>query len=205
MIDGVFGRERQLIEEKELLHLIQKVQRGDQLAFEEIHRHFELMIHKYAHLYPIPEYEHDDFVQEATVVLFKAISRFSVANGISFPAYFKRCLKNEVFSMIRHSLAKKRAGRRKTVSLEPIYYRAEMDQDERWLDFGFPSPEDQLVINEVMEEYLTLLSPYESVVFKAYLDGATIEEIAKSVKSSPKKATNALRRCRQKLKNTLAS
>lgn len=132
----------------------------------------------------------DDYTQEATLGLIKAIKNYREERG-SFAAFAKLCVENELFSYIR-SLNKK--------SVIPPDKIVELKDNIR----GPQDPQDIYIIREeaagIKQKIKSCLSELEFSVMRAYMMGESYEAIANELGITVKSVDNAVQRIRRKLK-----
>ncbi|WP_025730697.1 sigma-70 family RNA polymerase sigma factor [Atopobacter phocae] len=195
-----------MLKKESLDELLLRYQAGEEELFEEFFKRFSAMMYRYSYLYPIAELERDDFIQEASTVLYRAMGKYNVENGTGFTAYYRTCLKNEINSILRRALAKKRASSRDNVMYEE--FETERIANKYYEQTsGGPSPyihpEAHVLLEESVDYFIHSLSDFEQKSFYWYTKGYTIDEIAERVCRPVESVQNALKRCRRKMREAL--
>lgn len=181
-------------------HLILSCKAGNEEAFEELLRVYRPMMYYVYHKHYLPNIENQDFVQEASWLLFNATQKFSYEKGISFTSYYHRTLENFVVTCIRKSMMKR------NVPFKQIEY-VDFGEEKSALMHSFytkkQTPEYAVLLNEKLEEYTTLLSDLERKVLNYWLNGQSFELISKKEGIDEPKVRRAYTRCRQKMRRIL--
>ncbi|HLR92819.1 MAG TPA: sigma-70 family RNA polymerase sigma factor [Atopostipes sp.] len=151
--------------------------------------------------YFLPDYEREDLIQEARSVLNETINTYDIKAGMGFLQFYHMSLSNHLNMLLRREQTQKRRINIDTVSLDELVEEAGVQVQ------GVASvttyPEEMAVAKETFNNYLVELSPFESEVFKLFLDGMTQENIAIKLNIPQKKVRSALYRCSAKLKSEI--
>src|SRR5690625_640955 len=151
--------------------------------------------------YFLPDYEREDLIQEARSVLNETINTYDIKAGMGFLQFYHMSLSNHLNMLLRREQTQKRRINIDTVSLDELVEEAGVQVQ------GVASvttyPEEMAVAKETFNNYLVELSPFESEVFKLFLDGMTQENIAIKLNIPQKKVRSALYRCSTKLKSEI--
>lgn len=83
----------------ELIYLVQNHRDG--IALEYLFKKYKLLIWKYIHMYDVPYYERDDFLQEGYLMLNKAINLFDESKNKTFTRYFELILKRKFWALLK--------------------------------------------------------------------------------------------------------
>ena len=177
--------------------LLIKVREGNQAAFEELHEIYSPLIMSFVSKFKSEtgdDYEADDFKQELIMVLYNSSLAFDFEQSeVSFGLYAKICMNNEFVTQLR----KLKTSDRTRKLLEYDYSVEEMLDEQK-------SPESELIerekLKEINKKIESVLSDFENSVWKMYIAGYTIREIAKTVNKEEKSINNAIFRIRNKLK-----
>lgn len=177
--------------------LLIKVREGNQAAFEELHEIYSPLIMSFVSKFKSEtgdDYEADDFKQELIMVLYNSSLAFDFEQSeVSFGLYAKICMNNAFVTQLRKL---KRSDRTRKL-LEYDYSVEEMLDEQK-------SPESELIerekLKEINKKIESVLSDFENSVWKMYIAGYTIREIAKTVNKEEKSINNAIFRIRNKLK-----
>lgn len=137
--------------------------------------------------------ERDDLRQEASIALCNAVEHYDAAQGVSFGAFAKVCIRNRLVSYQR-----KKLRRPPTVSLETeLTAPAPVKSDplQRLVE-----EDDFLALRNRIE---VLLSPYENRIWWLYVSGHTAAWIAQNLGRDERSVQNAIYRIRKKLRAAL--
>lgn len=144
----------------------------------------------------LPDYEREDFLQEARTVLVSSVDNWKIEKGMPFLQYYHMQLLNHLNMLVRKNYAQKRRVNLETSSLD--YLIEEAGIHVQGTACVTTLPEDMLMLQETMDRYLLDLSPLEAEVFERYVSGQTREEISRGLSLTPEKIQNAIYRCRVK-------
>lgn len=147
----------------------------------------------------IEGYDREDCMQEANKALYEAIQKYNPSSPMNFPQYYKMYLTNRFIQLLRNSQALKRKGMADAMRIE----NADEILKEKISSFSASSPEEQSILHESFDTYLSELSSFEKEVFHLSLIETSYEEIALQLNCSKDKVENALYRCKVKLKDLL--
>ena len=150
----------------------------------------------------------DDIMQEGMIGLFKAITTYSKNENCSFKTFASMCIERNILDAI------KKANRQKNFPLKEYYEVTEdgkvnfSDTEEivdrvAYIPSNEESLEDEYIykqeVNSLMQEINSKLSSLEKKVFSLYIDGVSIEDIAKTLNITIKSVYNCISRIKQKL------
>ena len=139
-------------------------------------------------------WESEDFIQEGTLGLIKAIRSYESERETPFGSYAKVCVLHELNRALQGNLRKKDIPQEGVMPLETA---------DEWAGAANSEGVEETVISKVevaylVEEIRKVLSPLEKKVLAAYLEGLSFDEMAAAI-SVPKKAVNnAMYRIRSK-------
>lgn len=179
--------------------IIKMIRNGDSSHFEELfHRYLPLVKNMVRDFY-VQGFERDDFIQEARIVLNKTVLFFNAKRGHTFGNYFKLNLTNHFNSLVRKDMAKKRRIGRMSESLEGLL---ENGFSPRYIENyeGGMTFENALEVKECIPQYVESLSKFECQVLVCHLHQKDKEEIAAELNCDTIQVTNALDRCKRKLR-----
>ena len=175
--------------------MIEKIKLGDDRSFELLSVRYKPLITGTAHSFDTTAKGEGitgffaDIRQELTYALYKAALSFDTKQEkVTFGLYAKRCLENRAISLLRKFRSEKRRESDLKKSLEKQH-------GSRSSFFGIPGKEAPS-LEKAKEE----LSSYELSVLEKYLDGMRVADIAREVGRTPKSVSNALFRCRAKVR-----
>ncbi len=134
----------------------------------------------------------DDLAQEGLMGLLGAVQSYDSSKEVDFSAYAMICVRNRMISAYR----KQNSGV-ETVPQE----QAEDTHDPADIPENIVLQREEL--NDLLSVIGSRLSQLELRVFRAYVSGASYDQIAKKLDISRKAVDNAMQRVRRKLKDSL--
>ncbi|MBR0143894.1 MAG: sigma-70 family RNA polymerase sigma factor [Clostridia bacterium] len=181
----------------EVLTLIRKAQSSDPDAAEaetELVRRYLPLVRSLARPLYLAGWEAEDFLQEGTLGLIKAIRTYDSARSPYFGAYAKTCVYRKLCQAVE------RNSRKKNVPEEDLL---PLDESSETLSDPTELPIDEIVIyrdemERLVAEIRKTLSPFEDRVLTSYLEGYSFDEMAVRLKSGKKAVQNAMYRIRTK-------
>lgn len=147
--------------------------------------------------YFFPDYDREDFLQEARSVLVKTLQDWRIDKGMPFVQYYHMQLNNHLNMLVRKNHAQKRIVNLHTSSLDNLIDVAGIHVQGK--ANSTTDPEEVAIARETMDNYLLKLSELESTVFKLFIQGSSYEVISKDLSMSLDQTRSALYRCRVKL------
>ena len=183
-----------MAEAQEINLLVEQVKKGSNFAFKSLTELFQPLILSMTerfsdHALPAANAEREDWVQEATIALYKAALRYDTGqNNVTFGLYAKICIRNRLVSVKRHMSRKKRKTRRNSPGYLSASERSRL----------FPALPDLSGVSDAAAR--ARLSAVEFTVLKLYLSGMRYKEIADHLGCDVKSVDNALTRAKKKLK-----
>lgn len=149
--------------------------------------------------YFIPDFDPDDWRQEALLVFCRVVQRFEVERSKSFGAFYRQALRFRVYDLIRQGQTKKRLAGQQAVSLEANRtFVSETVQDMRW------ALRESLEVQDAVSQLPTRLSAIEHTVFGDLLRGQSLQMISRGRRLSLPQVTSAAYRSQTKLRDLLA-
>jgi len=177
--------------------LLEKIKDGDEAAFEnlaEVYRPLLLSVASSFDATAKNEGINDIFAdlnQELTLALYRAARTFDTdQDKVTFGNYAKRCLKNCAISFLRKSRSAKRREQKVKTTLK---------KEQKVFTPPFPQDTDGNG-KSALESAKAILSPYEFKIFSKYIDGERVSDISHEVGKSAKSVSNAIFRCKAKVK-----
>ena len=169
--------------------LVLQAKNGSEDAFESLCVSYAPLLHsmaiKYSSMCKKEAEVKDDFLQEAKIALYKAVTSYNFDSGVTFGAYARTVVKNKLISLVRRVKSKKRNKADTPVTCVEA------------------TPQDRAVWKERGEKIYSMadkiLSPYEKRVFSMLAKGHRAKEISLHVGKSEKSVNNAIFRIRSKL------
>ncbi len=194
------------LKDEELIRLFRE---GENLAEEALIVRYTPYVRSFTRPYFLAGGDHEDLIQEGMIGVVKAISEFDEAHHASFRTFAALCIRNRVYSAIRHAMRGKRFPVGFCVSIGAS--EASEVNLENALAFSDTSldPVEQIISEESYSELLgdvkKLLSKFETRVLDLYLEGLSYDEISEKVSKPQKSVDNAVQRIRRKFAQYLIS
>lgn len=169
---------------------------GDHLAEEALILRYTTYVRSLARPYFLAGGDSEDLTQEGMIGVIKAIAEFRESHHTSFKTFAAYCIRNRIYSAIRHSMRDKNLPLNNYVSIGSA----------NSLDIGAEDvssdPVEQVIGEESYRELLRaisgLLSKFEQKVLGLYLEGLSYGEISEKVSKPQKSVDNAVQRIRRK-------
>ena len=131
-----------------------------------------------------------DLSQELSIALYRAAMSYDTTqDSVSFGLYARRCLVNRAVSYLRKCRSAERRERRAKRGLEKNGDTSSV----------FPATPEK-GISGILSEVGDLLSPFEKRVIELFADGESVAEIARELGVGAKSVSNAVYRCKTKIK-----
>ncbi len=187
--------------------LVEKIKKGDEQAENQLFKNYKDLVTKISRGYFIVGGELEDIVQEGMIGLYKAINGYNPQKEASFKTFAVLCIKHQIQSAIKKSLANKNKPLSSAVSLQsfdktsenmdylPLELVLEITPAERAID-----KENFFALKQSIKDCLSSL---EIKILNKYLQGYSYKEIATQLNISQKSIDNALTRIKLKLKTNL--
>ncbi len=178
--------------------LISLSRAGKHSAEEALILRYTSYVRSFVRPYFLAGGDSEDLIQEGMIGVIKAISEFDAAHSASFKTFAAMCIRNRIYSAIRHSMRDKNRPLNNYVSLggEEDESVAALSPDKT------VDPAEQIISEESYRELLSavsgLLSGFEKKVLTLYLKGLSYAEISKNVNKPQKSVDNAVTRIRRK-------
>lgn len=184
------------------VRLCAMVKSGNDLAFNEIVNRYSSLIKIKSFQYFNNQLDNDDFFQEGTLSLLKAVKSYNPDSGTSFKTYAGICIERRFISLIKAGTRKKRMPQENVVSIHSISDEMLLNSNEdTTLD-----PIDLVVEKELLsskkEQIKNILSPFEYNVLSLHIVGYGYKKISKALNISLKSVDNSLQRIKSKLKKS---
>lgn len=138
----------------------------------------------------------EDLIQEGMIGVIKAISEFDEKHHASFRTFAASCIRNRIYSAIRHAMRGKNSPLNNYVSMSNGIEAVSVDS-------GSAHDPAEHIINEesyreLLKTVLGILSGFEQKVLELYLEGLSYGEISDRVSKPQKSVDNAVQRIRRK-------
>ena len=172
--------------------LLSKTRAGEDGAFYEIARQYKPLIENCI-CYFYGKLSRDELEQEALIALYRAACTYdSSVNNVSFGLYAKICINNSLISLVR-------AVRSDRLAIEEFEIDSELcDNLDPSVDYI--NRESFTKLDSFVREHL---SQYEYSVFRLYIEGYRIKEIAVKLNKTDKSVADAIMRLKIKLRSSL--
>lgn len=171
---------------------------GNHSAEEALILRYTSFVRSFARPYFLAGGDSEDLIQEGMIGVIKAISGFDISGTVSFKTFAAMCIRNRIYSAIRHSMRDKNRPLNNYIPIggEEDESVAALSPDKT------VDPAEQIIGEESYRELLDaaekLLSGFERQVLSLYLKGLSYAEISKSVGKPQKSVDNAISRMRRK-------
>lgn len=181
--------------------MCEMVRNGDEYAVKALIDRYLPVVKAIAGRYHTVGIDFDDLLQEGMIGIFKAVVGFDKTKNVPFDFFVRKCIKNEMCDAVKASERKKHSPLNNSISFgEPVFEQA---LHTGCFDSAYGDPEG-LVIDKEDEDEIEqvlegLLSTFEKMVLKTYLDGNSYKETALAVNRDSKSVGNAIARIRRKL------
>lgn len=160
-----------------LIYLVQSEQ--CEAALNILIKKYENMAYKYINLYNVKETDYEDYMQEAAILLYRAINLFIDKYNKTFTRYYELILKRRILYLKK---------------LEPKYELNEAP-------FVY---KDNNPFNDYKFEKIEGLATFEQEIFERYFVlNQKIAFIAKELNKTSKQIYNAIYRIKSKYKNNM--
>lgn len=151
--------------------------------------------------------EKEDVAQEARIGFFKAITTYDKSKSVSFGAYAKVCVNNQVLNVVKAANRKKNLILNNSLSLESTINDDDGEHNitigETITERSIADPETLAIFNDMVryinENEKDLFSDMEIKVWNEYTEGKDISEIAQILNKNPKSIYNAMDRLKKKI------
>lgn len=179
--------------------LVERSQRGDKQATEELLRRHAGLVRSCARGFFLVGGETEDLIQEGMIGLYHAIGDYKLdGQGSSFKNFAYLCVSRKIIDAVKGAARKKNAALNEGVFLY---------ESERSVSALALSPEDLLIISderrELKQTMSRALSDFEFKITTMYVDGMTCAEICEATGKPAKSIDNALQRSKRKLQQVL--
>jgi RNA polymerase sporulation-specific sigma factor len=171
--------------------LLLAAQRHDRHAQEELLRRYQPLLRATVHRFRLPVgVDRDDVAQEARIGFLRAVDGWQPERG-AFPAFARRCVRNQVL----HALDSAGAEKHKLLS-----HAVSLDTTPEYARQG--DPEATVLAHEQLAALamaMCALSDWERTALRASVNGIPHGEVAREHGATPRAVTLAARRGRRKL------
>lgn len=179
---------------------------GDKKALEFILDKYKIFVKIKARSYFLIGADKEDLIQEGMIGLYKAIRDYCDDKQTSFKAFAELCITRQMITAIKTATRQKHIPLNSYVSFNRSAYYEE--ESERTLEDTIQGskvsdPIDLIIsgeeIKSMHDSFNEVLSDYEAMVVKLYIEGRPYQEIAESLNRHVKSVDNALQRVKRKI------
>ncbi|MEI8105834.1 MAG: RNA polymerase sporulation sigma factor SigH [Actinomycetes bacterium] len=191
------------------LQLVLKARNGSNAALDGLIRRYTPFVRMKASSYFLVGGDGDDLIQEGLIGLYKAVRDFRPDKETSFRSFAELCVTRQIITAIKTATRFKHTPLNQYVSFSHTPAGQEADGDCTLGD-ALPGshvhdPAVRVISTEELQSLVgclsTTLSPLESSALRAYLEGASYEEMADELGCDTKTIDNALQRVKRKILN----
>lgn len=180
------------LQNERVSQLLSKTRAGEDGAFYEIALQYKPLIENCI-CYFYGKLSRDELEQEALIALYRAACTYDASvNNVSFGLYAKICINNSLISLLRSVSSDNLSMDKCEIDCEKC--------DELDPSVDYISNESFIKLDKFVREHL---SQYEYSVFRLYIEGYRIKEIAVKLHKTDKSVADAIMRLRIKLRNSL--
>lgn len=189
--------------------LIRRIRNGDELAKEDLIRKYLPMVRFIVKKHHTPPADFDDYCQEGTIGLLKAITEYDADRyPIKFSTFAYICILRRIYNLIKSTMSRKNRFPNTMLSLN---YSFDREDHRTLLDSiagvdtaePFAQIDDAWMVQQLDTVLQVYLSPVEYKVIRQILSGYSLGEIQTALSLSMKAVDNARTRARIKLKRIL--
>lgn len=194
MAFGLEEEEYHSAENDELVELAQSVLPGAADAEAELVRRYLPLVRSLARPLYLWGWESEDFLQEGTLGLIKAIRSYDKTRSPYFGVYARTCILHALNKALAANTRKKDIPTGEVTSLD--------EAPELLEDSTLPDVDEVVIykdeVGRLTDRIVKALSKLERRVLEAYLEGITFDEMAVKLGVSKKTVNNAMYRIRVK-------
>lgn len=176
------------------------VKSGDEYAVEQLFLRYKQLLNQICNSYFVIGAEKEDLMQEAMVGLYKACMSFN-PKVASFNTYANICIKRKVLDAIKVANSKK--NQMLSQSLPFVYDDEDQELNIPCEDDVFEGLIQKENFSELKQGIFEVLSDFELLVLKYYVQRQSYHQIAQKLGKSEKSIDNAVVRIKTKLKDLL--
>lgn len=152
--------------------------------------------------YDLNGYDEDDWLQEGRLIYWKSRESYDESRGITLIGFFAINLQRHIISILRSQMAMKRNSGLETISLDELIWRVGDAGIKPKFDKGEDGAEG-VVLRDLLSDFSSMLSRFESVVWVNLLLGKSSEEISETVDLTVDQVNNAVDRVKRKIRVAL--
>lgn len=183
--------------------LVLLAQEGKEDAMNELLSKYKSLVNKLARSYFLVGGDMEDIVQEGMIGLYKSITHFTGNKNASFKTFATTCIKHQIQSAVRVASSEKNKILSQALPITEDPNLDEEEEIELIIPSSLPSPDDEVIehekLNEIYSQINKKLSQFEKQILSLYLKGYSYNEIAQIADVSKKSIDNGLSRIKNKL------
>ncbi len=195
-------------QEKDLFFIERIRSHNDPAAKDELVRKYLPMVRHIVKNQSIYNIDYEDYIQEGTIGLLKAIEEYDAENyQIKFSTFAYICILRRIYNVVKQSFTKKALFASRTISLNASFNE---DDSRTVLDLVADNSyeplariENEWIVGKIDMVLKAYLSPIEYEVVKLIIQDYSYQEIQKKMGFPPKVIDNARTRAKIKLKKLL--
>ena len=188
--------------------LIERAQKHDELAMEELFRIYKPKVIAISREYFLIGADFDDLIQEGMIGLYKAVNVYDKTKNHNFGAFASLCIHRQLQNAVKQSNRKKNSplnsylpieyfgGVNETADSKNIKLIIVDDNSDFEQDF-IDKEMNAIMISKVKD----LLTDKQFDLLKLFLNGATYDEMAEKLGITNKQVDNTLQAIKKKLKS----
>lgn len=195
-------------QEKDLFFIERIRSHNDPVAKDELVRKYLPMVRHIIKNQSIYNIDYEDYFQEGTIGLLKAIEEYDAENyHIKFSTFAYICILRRIYNVVKQSFTKKALFTNRVISLNANLNeddpRTVLDLVEDNRNEPFAQVENDWIVGKIDTVLKTYLSPVEYEVVKLIIQDYSYQEIQTRLGLPPKVIDNARTRAKLKLKKLL--
>lgn len=196
------------------LALVLRARNGQQGALDQLIRKYQPFVRLKASSYFLAGGDHDDLQQEGLIGLYKAIRDYRVDRETSFRSFAELCITRQIITAIKGATRNKHQPLNGYLSFSQTPAGADPEGGDCTLGDAIAGsatqdPASRVVASDELEALVDMLgsalSPLESEVLVAFIEGSSYDRIADRAGCDAKAVDNALQRVKRKVEQHLAA
>ena len=195
------------MQDKEILDLILRAQKGDSEAMEELLRVFKPKVIAISREYFLMGADFDDLIQEGMIGLYKAINIYDEMKNHNFSAFASLCIHRQLQNAVKNANRKKNSPLNTYVPIK-YYDGSNTTDDDNLMRLVIVDDTSDIEKNYIDNELNTimmskvkeLLSEQQFKVLKMFINGESYTTIAENMNITNKNVDNMLQAIKKKLR-----
>ena len=195
------------MEENQIVELIKKAKRHDEVSLEILLQQFKPKVVSICREYFLIGAEFDDLIQEGMIGLYKAIGIYDANKNHNFGAFASLCIHRQLQNAVKNANRKKNSPLNSYLPIK--YYDGSMNSDEdsvlRLVIVDDASDIEKNFIDKeintiVISKVKDLLSKEQFSILELFLNGDSYSSIAGKLNLTTKQVDNNLQAIKKKLR-----